>query len=190
MIDLIGLEIGGAVAFTKGAVDGLLDIATHYWDEGIVKPLTAEKRQDIERSNDQLAQDGLRVLGLAYRVFDHPAVEMNGDEAVESDLIFVGMVGIIDPPRTEVRNAVSVCRTAGIRPIMITGDHPLTAFAIARELGIAKDGDRILTGKDLARLSVEELREEVERVAVFARVSPEHKLNIVQALQDRGISPL
>ena len=124
------------------------------------------------------------MLGLAYRVL--PAADLPDDEAIETDLIFVGMVGIIDPPREEVTEAVRVCKQAGIRPVMITGDHPLTAFAIAREIGIADASSKILTGRDLSEMSDEDLLQEVKTVSVYARVSPEHKLNIVQALQAQG----
>jgi Ca2+-transporting ATPase len=131
--------------------------------------------------NDQLAQNGMRVLGVAFRALD--ALPTHAEPAlVEHDLIFVGMVGMIDPARAEAKQAVQTCLTAGIRPVMITGDHPLTARAIACELGIA-DGGRVLTGSELDRLSVAELEAIVDEVSVYARVSPEHKLMIIQALQ-------
>jgi Ca2+-transporting ATPase len=126
----------------------------------------------------------MRVLGLAFRpLATEPAIEAG--ETVERDLVFVGLIGMIDPPRPEVKDAVSTCRAAGIRPVMITGDHRLTARHIARELDIYTKG-RVLTGQDLAQMSVDELEAIVEEVSVYARVSPEHKLKIVQALQDRG----
>jgi Ca2+-transporting ATPase len=182
---LVSAEGHDYVAFCKGAVDSLLTVSTRVWIDGEVRPLTPELIARIETANNQLAQNGLRVLGLAYRHMNVLPLSWTVEQ-VERDLVFVGMVGIIDPPRREVKDAVAVCKSAGIRPVMITGDHPLTAFAIARDLGIAKDGDRVLTGHDLAALSPEELRNTVEKVAVYARVSPEHKLNIVQALQARG----
>ncbi len=182
---LVSAEGHDYVAFCKGAVDSLLTVSTRVWIDGEVLPLTPELIARIETANNQLAQNGLRVLGLAYRHMNVLPLSWTVEQ-VERDLVFVGMVGIIDPPRREVKDAVAVCKSAGIRPVMITGDHPLTAFAIARDLGIAKDGDRVLTGHDLAALSPEELRNTVEKVAVYARVSPEHKLNIVQALQARG----
>jgi Ca2+-transporting ATPase len=173
------------VTFTKGAVDSLLTVCNRVWINGAITPLTTELHGRIEQTNNQLAQNGLRVLGLAYRPL--MTLPPNGNpEGIEQDLIFVGMVGIIDPPRKEVKDAVQVCKTAGIRPVMITGDHPLTAFAIAKELGIAKEGDRVLTGHDLTRMSQDELEANVEQVSVYARVSPENKLNIVQALQNKG----
>jgi Ca2+-transporting ATPase len=185
LLELLDLDIHDYVAFTKGAVDTMLDISTHVWIKGEIVPLTDELRRRIEDANNGLAQDGLRVLGQAYRYLDELPTDWSV-ENIERDLIFVGMVGIIDPPRAEVKEAVRICREAGIRPVMITGDHPLTAFAIARELGIASDGDRVLTGQDLSMMSMEELEGVVEEVAVYARVSPENKLNIVQALQNRG----
>jgi len=184
LIDLLGLTPTQSVSFTKGAVDGLLNISTQVWHDGQVKPIDPNWRERILSANNELAQQGLRVLGLAYRHLD-PQTPIS-EATVENGLIFVGMVGIIDPPRAEVKEAVRVCKGAGIRPVMITGDHPLTAFAIARELGIAKDGDRVLTGQDLAKMSEAELEDIVEKVALYARVSPEHKLNIVHALQKRG----
>jgi len=126
----------------------------------------------------------MRVLGVALRPLD--AAPAKGEEAtLEQDLIFIGMVGMIDPPRPEVEAAVKTCQAAGIRPVMITGDHPLTAYHIATELGIAT-GDRFLTGQELDRMSGPELEQLVEEVTVYARVSPEHKLNLVQQYQDKG----
>lgn len=171
-------------AFTKGAVDSLLDISSHVWVEGAIQPLTAEWRERIVVANDRLAQSGMRVLGVAFRPLRGPILDGQG-ESLEQDLIFVGLVGMIDPPRAEVKDAVDRAKTAGIRPVMITGDHPLTAAHIAQQLGIATDGET-LTGRDLDRLSVAELEGVVEDVSVYARVSPEHKLKIVQALQERG----
>jgi len=180
--DLLDLNDTAMVMFTKGAVDGLLDISRAAWIDGVVTQMTPAIRTRIESANNRLAADGLRVLGIAFKRVNHADIIAHD----ESDLVFVGMVGIIDPPRKEVKDAVTTAKRAGIRPVMITGDHPLTAFAIAKELGIAQDGDRVLTGYELARMSQQDLENDVERVAVFARVSPEHKLNIVQALQTRG----
>ncbi|HIE39042.1 MAG TPA: cation-translocating P-type ATPase, partial [Anaerolineae bacterium] len=172
------------VAFCKGAVDGMLEITTQVWSGDRAVPLTDELRRRILAANDRLAQDGQRVLGVAFRPLSE--LPATADEAeVEREMTFVGLVGMIDPPRPEVKEAVQTCKTAGIRPVMITGDHPLTAQHIARELGIAADG-RALTGQELARMSAEEMEEIVEEVEVYARVSPEHKLKIVQALQERG----
>ncbi|MBE2271011.1 MAG: cation-translocating P-type ATPase [Anaerolinea sp.] len=173
------------VSFTKGAVDTMLDASTSVWYEGKIVPLTAEWRRRIEVSLNALAQNGLRVLGMGYRSLKELPAEISA-ATMETDLTFVGMVGIIDPPRKEVKEAVRVAKEAGIRPVMITGDHPLTALAIARELGIAGAESKVLTGHDLNQMSQTDLEGVVENVAVYARVSPEHKLNIVQALQSKG----
>ncbi|MFN8439566.1 MAG: cation-translocating P-type ATPase [Caldilineaceae bacterium] len=174
-------EPGRYIAFTKGSVDGLLEIANAAWVHGTIQPLTPELRKRIEQSNDELAQKGMRVLGTAFQSWS----TLPSASELEKDLIFVGLFGMIDPPRPEVKSAVDVCRAAGIRPIMITGDHPLTASAIAHELGIATN-DKVLTGQNLSTLSDTELRKAVADVSVFARVSPEHKLRIVEALQANG----
>ncbi|GIK64617.1 MAG: ATPase [Chloroflexota bacterium] len=170
-------------SFTKGSVDGLLEISNHVWDEGRILPMTPEWKQRIEKANNELAQGGLRVLGIAYRPMDELPATVN--ESVENNLIFVGMVGMIDPARREVKDAVRVAKEAGIRPVMITGDHPLTAQAIAHELAISDNG-KVLTGTDLAKMTPAELEKVVEEVQVYARVSPENKLAIVGALQNRG----
>ncbi len=173
------------VAFTKGAADSLLTRARAVWaDTGGVIPLDERQRERIEAANEALARQGMRVLGVALR----PLRAFEGAPSVEElerDLIFVGQVGMIDPSRPEAKDAVLKCSHAGIRTVMITGDHPLTARAIAQSLNIATDG-RTITGQELTRLSVEELAERVEETPVYARVAPEHKLAIVKALQSRG----
>ena len=137
--------------------------------------------------NDRLAQKGLRILGFAYRCWEMlPHEQDNPQGDPESQLIWLGLVGMIDAPRPEVSEAVQRCRQAGIRPVMITGDHWLTAKAIAQQLGIAQSGDRILTGKELEPMTDGELETEVVASSVYARVSPEHKLRIVKALQRQG----
>ncbi len=174
------------VSFVKGAIDGLVEHATEVWSaDGPVELDDAWRRRLLD-ANDRLAANGRRVLGIAYRV--HETLESPDPglaEEAEERLVVVGLVGIIDPPRTEVRDAVAVCRAAGIRPVMITGDHPLTAKAIATELGIATD-DRVLTGSELERLTDAEFDAAAASVSVFARVSPEHKLRIVGSLQQQG----
>jgi P-type Ca2+ transporter type 2C len=171
------------IAFTKGAVDSLLEISSDVWSgDGQAEPLTEEWRERISAANEQLAGEGIRVLGVSLRRLR--TVDGIGQE-LEHDLTFLGMVGMIDPPRCEAKDAVETCKRAGIRPVMITGDHPLTARHIATELGIAEDG-RILTERDLASLPGEDLADLVEEVPVYARVSPEHKLDIVEALQEKG----
>ncbi|MEO8607503.1 MAG: cation-translocating P-type ATPase [Chloroflexota bacterium] len=185
MIDLMQALNRDYIAITKGAVDSLLDVSDRVYINGEILPMTTELRTRIEATNNQLAQDGLRVLGMAlHRWAELPTVWE--PEVIERDLVFVGMVGIIDPPRAEVKQAVITCRAAGIRPVMITGDHPLTAFNIARQLHIADENATVLTGHDLNKMSQAELENVVETVSVYARVSPENKLNIVQALQNKG----
>ncbi|MBP7690836.1 MAG: cation-translocating P-type ATPase [Anaerolineales bacterium] len=169
------------LALTKGAVDGLLEIATRVWNNDQIEPLDAAWRGRIQAANDQMARDGMRVLGLGFR----PVPQAAAQPDVETDLIFVGLFGLIDPPRPEVRQAVQTCQAAGLRPIMITGDHPLTASFIARELGIAADA-RVLTGQQLNALTPAEWAAAVATVSVYARVSPEHKLRIVEALRAQG----
>jgi Ca2+-transporting ATPase len=175
---------GSYVAFAKGAVDSLLDISNRVWtgDEDVA--LTSEMRARIVAANDRLAGQGQRVLGVAFRPLDEQPDEAQ-EAALEREMTFIGLVAMIDPPRPEVREAVATARAAGIRPVMITGDHPLTARQIAWELDIATDREP-LTGRDLAQMSADGLEEVVDQTAVYARVSPEHKLKIVQALQDRG----
>lgn len=178
-------QSGEFVSFTKGGVDSMLEACDYVWAEGSPLLMTSELRTRIEAANNKMAQEGLRVLGMGYRRLKSLPEKPNV-ENMEDELVFVGMVGIIDPPRAEVRDAVAICRQAGIRPVMITGDHPLTALAIAKELKIANEDDRVLTGHDLGKMTQKELEGVVETVPVFARVAPEHKLNIVQALQTRG----
>ena len=150
-----------------------------------VQPLTQEMRDRILAENNNMASGGLRVLGFAYKLWENLPPE-GSEETSEQDMIWLGLVSMLDAPRPEVREAVVKCRNAGIRVVMITGDHQLTAKAIAYDLGIATEGDRVLTGQELEKLSQEELKQQVEQVSVYARVSPEHKLRIVQALQSWG----
>ena len=175
------------LVFTKGAVDSLLEVSDRAWVNGKTVPITQEWNERIMSANNTMAQKGMRVLGVAFRRRDSGRLD-EANDPLECNLIFIGLVGMIDPARPEVKQAVATAQTAGIRPVMITGDHPLTAMHIARELGIAGEGqqDRILTGKELAEMTVEQLEDLVEKVPVYARVSPEHKLKIVQALQDKG----
>ncbi len=179
------LELAGSqIAFTKGAVDSVLDTCQYVWDEDEPQPLNDDWRSRIEAANEQLAATGMRVLGVAFRPIDEDLDEDDPGE-LEQQLIFVGMLGMIDPPREEATAAVARCRAAGIRPVMITGDHPLTATHIAKQLEIARDG-RVLTGQDLEPLDAAGLRAAATEVSVFARVAPKHKLQLVQALQEDG----
>ncbi len=182
---LSGLEIGDHryIAFTKGGVDGLLDLTSQVWVEGKAQRMDAGWRSRIEAANERLAKKGMRVLGVAFRLLNSIPEVIQTD--LEQNLTLVGLFGMIDPPRAEVRDAVAACRAAGIRPVMITGDHPLTAIEIARQLGITEHA-RALTGNEIEHLSFDELKNVVNEVSVFARVAPEHKLKIVQALQGKG----
>jgi P-type Ca2+ transporter type 2C len=172
------------VAFTKGAVDVLLGLSDSVWVNGQREPLNDTWRDRLSAENDTLAANGMRVLGVAYRCLAM-APPKGRTEDVECNLTFVGMVGMIDPPRPEAASAVATCKTAGIRPMMITGDHPLTARYIASQLGISDSGT-VVTGPQLERTSPEELAQLTESAPVYARVSPEHKLRIVEGLHRRG----
>ncbi|HML78305.1 cation-translocating P-type ATPase [Geobacter sulfurreducens] len=171
------------LAFTKGAVEVLAARSVAMLTHNGEAPLD---RQEIERVTGEMAARGLRVLALAMRRWSYLPDRLESDE-VESNLIFLGLAGMMDPPREEAAEAVAQCRNAGITPVMITGDHPLTARIIARRLAILEDdGDAVLTGRDLAELSPEEFEARVEQIRVYARVAPEQKLTIVKALQNRG----
>lgn len=171
------------LAFTKGSVDGLLPLTTHVWVNGNLQQINADWRSRIQNTNDRLAQSGARVLGVAFRALD--ALPEKIENELEQELVFIGLVGMMDPPRPEVATAVKTSLAAGIRPIMITGDHPLTAITIAKDLGITKN-DEVITGQALNQMSEEELSLKVLQISVFARVSPEDKLRIVRALQQHG----
>lgn len=169
--------------FMKGSPELVLAQCEAYQQGRDIQPFGGEQREQVLASNNEMASRGLRVLGFAYKPLEALPLEL--DETAEENLIWLGLVGMLDAPRTEVRSAVEKCRQAGIRPVMITGDHQLTASAIAHQLGIANPGDHTLTGRELERLSQAELEQEVDQVSIYARVSPEHKLRIVQALQKR-----
>ncbi len=173
------------VAFTKGAPDRIIEICNRVWDHGEIKEMTPSFVERIENDNAKLANEGLRVLAVAFKPMD--ALPDNGDWSIaEQESVFIGLVGIIDPPRPEVKEAVAICKSAGIRVVMITGDHPITAKAIARDLGIVDKNAEALIGKDLQQMSEADLRKAVKHTSVYARVSPEHKLRIVRALRDEG----
>jgi Ca2+-transporting ATPase len=179
------LQSEGYLMFTKGSPELILARSTQSYLGNHSAPLTDEQRQQILAANDEMASKGLRVLGFAYKPLAEVPPE-GSDETSEQGLVWLGLVGMLDAPRPEVRAAVQECRDAGIRPVMITGDHQLTARAIAADLGIAQEGDRVLTGQELQRMSDQELEDNVDLVSIYARVAPEHKLRIVQALQRRG----
>lgn len=173
------------IVHTKGGIDELLERCVAYEIDGKVNNNLSEFRETIEQNNMSMAKDALRVLAMAYKELDH---EPNDEEMknIESDLIFVGMVGMIDPPREEVRHAVEKCKTAGIKTVMITGDHKITAVAIAKSLGILEDEKEAITGAELEEISDEELTKNIRNYSVYARVSPEHKVRIVKAWQANG----
>ena len=167
------------VVHTKGAVDNLLNISNRAYVDGEVVPLSDKIREDFLNQAENLSNEALRVLGAAYKFSDH----VPSEDEMESDLIFLGMVGMIDPPRLEVKDSVEIARVAGIRTIMITGDHKNTAVAIAKELGIAKSIDQAITGPEIDQYSDEDFVKHINDWRVFARVSPEHKVKIVRAFK-------
>lgn len=171
------------IQYTKGACEILLERSTHYLDkDGQVVPMTEEIKQEVRRKNKEFADKALRLLGAAYR--EHDQVPENFDaENLEKDLTFIGFVGMIDPCRPEVYDAIKECRKAGIRPVMITGDHIDTAVAIGKDLGIIKDASEAMTGAELDGLSEKDLIKKVKKCSVFARVQPEHKTKIVRAFK-------
>ena len=173
------------VQYTKGAPDALLSRCTHYFESGKILPMTDAKRREILNSNKAMADRALRVLAVAKRDWAEKP-ENNAPEYLERDLVFLGLTGMIDPIRPEVKAAIAECRGAGIRAVMITGDHRDTAVAIAKELGIITDESQAVTGAELDRFSDEQLRERVTEYGVYARVQPEHKTRIVQAWKARG----
>lgn len=174
------------LAFTKGAPDVLLARCTKEEVGGEKRPLTDERRRDILQTNEVLASEGLRTLGVALRLLPAAAFSCeNVDERLETELVFLGLIGMIDPPRAEAAGAVAKAKNAGVRPMMITGDHPVTARVIAAELGIARDG-RVATGTQIEEASDEALAVLVRETSVYARVNPHHKLRIVRALQEQG----
>lgn len=176
----------GFRSITKGAPDILIERCTHIILDGEVQALTDTDRSAIHTANKKMADHALRVLAVAEKSLD--AVPSNMvPEALEHGLVFIGLVGMIDPPREEAKEAVSVCREAGIRPVMITGDHRGTAAAIAREIGIAQSEEEVITGSQLNSLSEEEFNRNVDRYSVYARVSPEHKVRIVKAWKLKGM---
>jgi Ca2+-transporting ATPase len=168
-------------AFINGAPDVLLERCTNLYTGTEVRPMTDEERQSIVAQNTAMAEQALRVLGSAYRDLDDASPADLTADAVEHDLVFVGLSGMYDPPRQEAKEAVAECRAAGIRVVMITGDHPHTATAIAREIGIASADDMAIAGVELDELSDDELRQRAPKIAVYARVTAEHKLRIIRA---------
>lgn len=177
---------GGYVQYTKGAPDEVLKCCTAVWDNGVVRPLEAEDRESIEAENKKMAAKALRVLAAAFKETEHYESHAT-PETLERDLVFIGLTGMIDPVRPEVREAISECRRAGIRPVMITGDHRDTAAAIAMELKIIESAEQAVTGAELDEMSEEEFTQKIDHYSVYARVRPEHKVRIVQGWQKKGM---
>ena len=186
MMSTIHRMDNGFIQYTKGAPDEVLRRCSRYEENGQMLPMTEEKRQEILAQNKAMADKALRVLAAAIRLWEGGLPKDDSPEYLEQDLCFVGLAGMIDPVRPEVKAAIQQCRTAGIRPVMITGDHKDTAVAIAKELGILDDPSQAVTGSALDSLSDEELAKEVEKYSVYARVQPEHKVRIVNAWRKRG----
>ncbi len=185
MMSTIHTAENGFIQYTKGAPDEVLKRCTQYWADGKALPMTEEKRAEILAENKRMADQALRVLAAAQRIWDEKPAS-NEPEQLEQQLCFVGLVGMIDPVRPEVKAAIAECRAAGIRPVMITGDHKDTAVAIARELGIIQDASEAITGAELDAIPDEEMQQTVRRYGVYARVQPEHKVRIVNAWKANG----
>ncbi len=186
MMSTIHQTENGFVQYTKGAPDVVLSHCTTYFDGSAQQPLTDEKREEIIAENKALADQALRVLCAAMRTYtDKP--ESAEPEELEKDLCYIGLTGMIDPVRPEVVDAIKECREAGIRPIMITGDHKDTAVAIAKQLGIIENADSAITGAQLDKISDEQLDTDIEKYSVYARVQPEHKVRIVKAWKKKGM---
>ena len=174
---------GKNIMFTKGALDVILDRVKYIMTSDGVRELTLEDKNEILDVNRSLSESGLRVLSFAYRQLDEVR-ELTLED--EYDYTFLGLISMIDPPREESKQAVADCIMAGIKPIMITGDHKITASAIAKEIGILREGDKAIEGLEIDKMSDEELKENIEHISVYARVSPEHKIRIVRAWQEKG----
>ncbi len=177
---IVRQEKSGLVAYVKGAPDILLDACSRIYEKGSIKTMTGDDRAAILRANDDLAGQAMRVLAVAYRDLD-AIPEKYEAELIEKDLVFAGLVAMIDPPRDEAKKAMAECKEAGIKTVMITGDHKNTAVAIARQIGFFTADSIALTGEELDKISEDQFDREVERIPVYARVSPEHKLRIVKA---------
>jgi len=169
------------ILYVKGAPETILDLCTKIYESGRVKKLTKNEKETILDLNQSLTNEALRVLGFAYR-----ELKTKNYKGIEKDLIFIGLAGMIDPPRPDVGENIKLCKQAGIKTVMITGDHKNTALAIAKEIGMFNEGDKVLTGAELGSISDEKLKEMVEDVSVYARVDPKHKVRIVSAFKEKG----
>jgi Ca2+-transporting ATPase len=176
----------GIIQYTKGAPDEVLRLCTSYMENGETYPMTDTKRQEILKENKRMADQALRVLAAAYRTYETLPAEFT-PEVLEKELVFIGLTGMIDPVRPEVIEAIKECRSAGIRPVMITGDHRDTAIAIASQIGIIHDPKQAITGAHLNEITDEELQATIENYGVYARVQPEHKVRIVNAWKKKGM---
>ena len=173
------------IVYTKGGVDELLNRCINYVENSEIKNDLESYKKIISNNNENMAKEALRVLAFGYKELDHKPTKEEL-ENLESDLTYIGMVGMIDPPRIEAKDAVKKCKTAGIKPVMITGDHKITAIAIAKELGILNNESEAITGSELEKMTQEELTKNIRNYSVYARVSPEHKVRIVKAWQANG----
>jgi len=173
------------IVYTKGGVDELLSVCTEIMINGIKSELSSNNLEDIRKANNEMAMQALRVLAMGYKKLDHKPTEKEM-ENIESNLTYIGMVGMIDPPRLEVKDAVTECKLAGIKVVMITGDHKVTAIAIAKALGILENENEAITGSELEEMSDDDLIRNIRNYSVYARVSPEHKVRIVKAWQANG----
>ena len=173
------------LVYTKGGIDELLSRCNKILIDGNAVEISKDLKDNLLKHNDEFASKALRVLAMAYKEIDAIPGKENKD-SLESELVFIGMVGMIDPARPEVKEAVAKCKDAGIRPVMITGDHKATAVAIAKDIGILKEGDKAITGAELEEMSQEDLEKQVKDISVYARVSPEHKVRIVNAWKSHG----
>ena len=185
MMSTVHAKDGAYIQYTKGAPDEVLKKCTRILKDGAVRPMTDAYRTEIAEQNREMADSALRVLSAAYKTYDKLPTDFDAD-AIENDLIFIGLYGMIDPVRPEVKASIEECRRAGIRPIMITGDHINTAVAIAKELTIIKDSSEALTGAQLDKISDEQFSRDIVKYSVYARVQPEHKVRIVNAWRSLG----
>jgi len=172
-------------AYIKGAPDLILDLCDRIYLRGRIEPLSQDMREKIEQENEKMARQALRVLALAYREVDKKE-NLDSDEEIEKNLIFLGLAGMADPPRPEAEGAVKQALRAGIRVIMITGDHKVTAQAVAREVELEARDDQVVTGQELDGMKDSQLKVLLDRAQVFARVTPQHKLRLVRALKEKG----
>ena len=184
MMSTLHLIDGKNQMIVKGAVDKLLERTEQIWTKEGIRKITEEDKEKIQRQNQEFSMEGLRVLAFTYREIPKNHTLTIQDE---DHLVFLGLIAMMDPPREESKAAVAECIKAGIRPVMITGDHKITAAAIAKRVGILHDLSEACEGADIENMSDEELKEFVSNISVYARVSPEHKIRIVRAWQERGM---